>query len=138
MGGMARLAFALLAFTLTGCGASDASSQRSHLPALATSSKGTYLLEATTPDGADLERGLDVVDVRVARASDGMPAAHLTIAVKPWMPAMGHGAPPANGIEQGAGHYRVASLSLYMPGLWQLRTTLSPGDEDAVLELEVR
>jgi hypothetical protein len=133
-------ALALLACSSVACssGGADDTSAQAGLPAVATSSKGTFVLAATTLDGAAPERGLTVLDLRVARAADGAPAPHLQITVKPWMPAMGHGAPPAHVVEESAGRYRVESLSLYMPGLWQLRTTLSPGDEEAVLELDVR
>jgi hypothetical protein len=50
----------------------------------------------------------------------------LDIAATPWMPVMGHGAPvmPVASAD-GEGKYALRNVSMYMPGLWELRTTFS-------------
>lgn len=55
------------------------------------------------------------------------------------MPAMGHGSPyDGEAVEVGDGHYRFQDVSLFMAGVWELRVTLNPGGEDAVLAFDVR
>lgn len=57
----------------------------------------------------------------------GAPVTGLSLSVLPWMPVMGHGTsvvPSSN--ETAAGVYTIDNLYLFMPGLWALRTTISP------------
>jgi hypothetical protein len=56
----------------------------------------------------------------------------LGLAVVPWMPDMGHGASTEPAVEaKGDGRYVVSRLSLFMPGRWELRTTISGLVEDS-------
>lgn len=138
--GMRCLA-AIVPFALAagGCGHHGNDEYEVPYPAVALSSGGTFHLEATTPDGEPLVRGVHAFDLVVERADDGAPATGLAIAVKPWMPAMGHGSPyDGDALEVSAGAYRIENVSFFMAGLWELRLTLEPTDEHATLAFEVR
>jgi hypothetical protein len=77
------------------------------------------------------ERGTNDVELTITGAADGLARDGLALGIKPWMPAMGHGssivpiiAPKMNG------KYLVSNVDLFMPGLWQLRLTISGQAED--------
>jgi hypothetical protein len=73
---------------------------------------------------------LTTVDVRDAAQE---PASGLSLAVVPWMPSHGHGTSVVPAVEETApGIYVVTRLNLFMPGEWQLRTTISGPIDDAV------
>jgi hypothetical protein len=64
---------------------------------------------------------------------DGTPRDDLTVAVSPWMPAMNHGSSAIPTVmPEGHGKYLVTEVYLFMPGLWQLRTSFSGGVTDHV------
>lgn len=70
-------------------------------------------------------RGLLSVQYRITSAT-GTPLDGLTLAVIPWMPAMGHGASTVPTVEaKGNGLYVLNDVNLYMAGLWELRTRIS-------------
>lgn len=85
-------------------------------------------------------RGTNDVELTINGSTDGAPVDGLTIGVKPWMPTMGHGtsivptiAPEMNG------KYLVSGVDLYMPGLWQLRLTISgPTQDNAAPAFEIQ
>lgn len=64
----------------------------------------------------------------------GVPVDGLTVETQPWMPAHGHGAstPPAVA-PLGAGRYWAMPINFYMPGRWELRTTLAGEVTDRVV-----
>jgi hypothetical protein len=70
-------------------------------------------------------RGANHVELTVTSASDGTPRDDLTIDVQPWMPAMNHGSSSPTVTPEGGGKYLVSDVYLYMPGTWELRTTIS-------------
>jgi hypothetical protein len=70
-------------------------------------------------------RGTIAAQLVVTDAADGTPRDGLDIAIRPWMPAMNHGAIAPTVTPQGNGTYLVTDLDLYMPGHWQLRTNIS-------------
>jgi hypothetical protein len=77
--------------------------------------------------------GDDGVELIVTDATTGDPVEGLTLAVTPWMPAMGHGTcciPTFT--NKGKGHYVSTDVSLFMPGEWQLRTQFSGKVSDFV------
>ncbi len=77
--------------------------------------------------------GLESLELIVTDASTGAPIDGLSIAMTPWMPAMGHGADTTPVVTAfGQGRYVVAELSLFMPGQWQLRTQFSGPVTDSV------
>jgi len=116
---------------------------------------------ASTPDGgfggafatADGEAGLVKVEVRTDTAPQrGRVLAHLTVldaksrapidganvVVVPFMPAMGHGSHTPMVTAKGNGVYDV-DAELYMPGRWELRTTVSgPMSDRAVPSIDVK
>jgi hypothetical protein len=70
-------------------------------------------------------RGTNEVQLTVTQASDGAPVDGLTLDVEPWMPAMDHGTSTPTVTPQGGGVYLVTEVYLYMPGVWELRTSIS-------------
>jgi hypothetical protein len=76
-------------------------------------------------------RGTNDIELTIAGTPDGGLLDGLTLGVKPWMPAMGHGTsivptvtPELNG------KYLISGVDLFMPGLWQLRLTIAGSSED--------
>jgi len=78
-------------------------------------------------------RGTNLVEFTVKDTVDGSPRAGLSIAMTPWMPSMNHGssAIPTATPETG-GKYLVTDVDLFMPGLWELRTSFSGPAKDYV------
>ena len=82
------------------------------------------------------------VEYRVTAAGGGRcrsrrrrrrPVDGLAITVLPWMPDMGHGASVTPTVTAaGGGRYVVENVELFMPGKWELRTTLAGPSEDSV------
>jgi hypothetical protein len=104
---------------------------------------GTVYLTATSASGAlrvDMRTwpqppamGTNALELTVTDAADGAPRDDLTVAVSPWMPAMNHGSSAIPTVTpQGHGKYLVTEVYLFMPGLWQLRTSFSGGVTDHV------
>ncbi len=59
----------------------------------------------------------------------GAPQSGLTLDTTPWMPAMGHGASVTPSVsETSPGTYVVEDVDLFMPGTWELRTTIADAD----------
>ena len=128
-----------VAFLASACGGTSAGTEGLPYPATAVSSDGSYLLEASTLEGAPIVRGVHTFDITVRQASDGEAVTGLTLTVKPWMPSMGHGAPyDGSVVELAKGAYRAEGVSLFMAGVWELRTTIEPGSEHATLSFDVR
>jgi hypothetical protein len=81
--------------------------------------------------------GNDDVQLTITDPS-GSPLDGLTVAVKPWMPAHGHGTSETTVTAQGGGKYLVTDVYLYMSGVWQLQITVSgPVSDYAAPELEL-
>lgn len=123
---------------------SSSSSLRSSLllfVAACTSGGGTPVF-GTTPM-AQLTGDAGIVHVAVYSAPDpvargndefryvitdagGAPVDGLSLAVTPWMPAMGHGASTTPAVTaEGQGKYLVSNVVLVMAGDWQLRTQVT-------------
>lgn len=123
---------------LVGCGG-DGEASALPYPAIAVSRSGRLALEATTSSGVPLVRGVHTFDLQVERTEDGQPASGLTLEVTPWMPAMGHGSPyDGQVVELEPGRYQVADVSLFMAGVWELRTAIGPEEDHATLAFDVR
>ena len=98
----------------------------------ATGSAGNLTVEVRTSPSPPARGAISVQyvvrDARTAMALDG-----LAVTVKPFMPAMGHGASVLPTVEaQGAGVYVVHQVELFMPGYWELRTALRGAGSDDV------
>jgi hypothetical protein len=76
-------------------------------------------------------RGTNEVQLTIRSMADGMPVDGLHVAVKPWMPAMNHGTSLLPSVTPlGGGKYLITDLDLFMPGLWQLRLTITGASAD--------
>lgn len=78
-------------------------------------------------------QGEDTFEMAITN-SQGVPVTGLTLAVVPWMPAMGHGTSITPTVsESPPGTYVVGDVDLFMAGVWQLRTAISgPMTDDVV------
>jgi hypothetical protein len=85
-------------------------------------------------------RGANAFDVEVRRISDGAALDGLELTITPWMPVMGHGTSARPVVSDiGSGHYLAENIYLFMPGLWELRISLSgPLRDDAAPSFEIR
>jgi hypothetical protein len=107
--------------------------------ATVTTESGTLRIAVRTAPAQPPPRGVITVEYTITdpsgRALDG-----LDVSVTPWMPEMGHGASVEPAIEPlGEGRYRVSNLALYMPGRWELRTSIAGEVTDhVVVALDVR
>jgi len=83
------------------------------------------VIEVRTAPDQPPERGVDAVQL-VVKDSSGTPQDGLQIAATLWMPAMGHGSSVDPTVTaRGKGTYVLDNVYLYMPGLWELRTSFS-------------
>jgi hypothetical protein len=99
---------------------------------LAMTSTGGLRVEVRTAPDQPPTVGVSQVQYRV---TDGSGAARddLTLDVVPWMPSMGHGAsvrPQATA--SGGGAYVLTDVDFFMPGHWELRTTVGGAVTDTV------
>jgi YtkA-like len=75
--------------------------------------------------------GLLKAQLTITTSQGDTPMDGLTLQVVPWMPEMHHGADVAPTVmAEGGGKYLVSNLYLYMPGLWELKTTISGAKTD--------
>ncbi len=104
----------------------------------ATSASGALRLELRTLPAQPPPRGLVTVEYTV-RDAEGRPRDDLEMKITPWMPAMGHGTRTSFSVEpQGEGRYVASRLGLFMPGRWELRTTIdSPVSDSATVILQI-
>lgn len=87
-------------------------------------------IEVRTAPEQPPARGLTDVELVVSDA-DGKPVDGLDLGVQPWMPQMGHGASTKPTIEaMGGGHYVISNVAFFMPGQWELRTTIAGSMND--------
>jgi hypothetical protein len=77
-------------------------------------------------------RGINALRLVVTKAADGSPATGLSFDVVPWMPAMGHGSSVKPTLRAGGepGVYTIDDVNLFMPGLWEIRATISGSSSD--------
>jgi hypothetical protein len=107
--------------------------------AVATSASGALLIEARTPDGEPPGRGVNAFDIGVVRTDTGESFDGLDLSLTPWMPAMGHGTVVRPVVAAlGGGHYRADNVYLFMPGLWELRLSITgPLEDDAAPRFQI-
>jgi hypothetical protein len=133
------LASALALAGVLGCSADPGNSAPGSFPATAFASlksdTGDLTIEVRTAPDQPPVRGLDEVEYRITIASSPAhpPAEGLSLGVVPWMTAMGHGASVAPTVtDDGGGRYVISDLELFMPGEWELRTTIAGASDDGV------
>jgi len=91
-----------------------------------TSSSGRLRLDVRTAPEQPPSRGMQTIQLVIYDAATGAPETGLTLGVLPWMPAMGHGAPVTPNVSEGPpGTYVVGDVDFFMPGTWELRTSIS-------------
>ncbi|APR83020.1 Hypothetical protein A7982_08369 [Minicystis rosea] len=100
-----------------------------------TSDEGAVTIEVRTAPTQPPTRGRVSVELTVT----GGPAEGLDLDVLPWMPDMGHGASTEPTImPMGGGRYLVTGVNLFMPGRWELRTSISGAVTDrAVVPFQI-
>ena len=90
-----------------------------------SSDGGKLTIEVRTGPSQPPGRGKTDVQL-IVRDAKGELVDGLALEATPWMPVMGHGTPvvPVPSME-GTGTYALRNVSMYMAGLWELRTTFS-------------
>ena len=120
-------AFALVC-ALAGVGCGDAGSD--DLGALEAQSgpfDGDIALDSDAPEVGDHDAELRLVDA----TSQALAGAEVTVV--PFMPAHGHGSNVVQATETEPGTYLAEQLSLFMPGVWELRIRVVDGDAEGRL-----
>jgi hypothetical protein len=103
-------------------------------PMLTVVSQSAVLSVAVRTAPQPPTRGDQSAEYVITDAKTGAPVSGLTLSVVPWMPAMLHGTSVVPVVrETKPGVYVISNVDLFMPGLWELRTTItgSGGDADA-------
>lgn len=119
-----------LALGLAGCAAPESQGGAAFASApyaTITSDAGLVTFEVRTGPAQPPSRGVVRLEYTVVRgAEDG-----LDLDVEPWMPAMGHGATVEPTVEaEGEGRYVVSGVQLFMPGEWEISTSISGAVND--------
>lgn len=129
----AAFATVLLACSGGSSGGSATQSPYSGAPVATAASKSGALsvavrLSQQPPYAGDLDAELTITET-----SGNTPVDGLTLAVVPWMPQMKHGTSvKPTSTAEGGGKYLVSGLYLFMPGIWELQTTLTGAKTDSV------
>lgn len=133
--GWSGIAIACLA--ACGGGGSEPSGAPDAFPSAAfatvVGARGAIQAEVRTSPTQPPTHGVLSVELTLRDAASGAPLDGLTVDVQPWMTAMGHGSsvkPTVTG--GGAGHYVATNVNLFMPGRWELRTTVTGAVEDTL------
>jgi hypothetical protein len=122
---IAARSFAVVLASLAAACSGGAGSGEQVFPLQLESKSGTLHVEVHTSPEPPV-RGSITAELTITNAADGSPADGLALAVKPWMPAMNHGTSVTPTVmAEGGGKYLVGNLYLFMPGLWEIRTTFS-------------
>jgi hypothetical protein len=138
----AGLALSLFVLGCTGessgsAGGGGATFPDAPLATLKSDQGGISIAVRTSPEQPP---GRGLIDVElVATDANGAPLDGLELGVQPWMPEMGHGASTKPKIEaKGGGHYVVSDVALFMPGRWELRTSIAgPVNDSATVDLQI-
>jgi hypothetical protein len=97
------------------------------------SASGDLRIEVRTSPSQPPTGGLQAVQLVIANATTASPATGLALGVLPWMPAMGHGASLVPTVaESPGGTYVVSDVDFFMPGTWELRTSIAGAVSDHV------
>ena len=128
------LSVALLAAACSGGGSGDPGPVAAEPASTVISDSGIYQISVHSAPDAQPTRGVNTLRMVVTRANDGAAAAGLELDVVLWMPAMGHGASvkPSVHAEAEPGVFTVTNVNLFMPGLWEIRTTIGGTASDHV------
>jgi hypothetical protein len=95
--------------------------------AVVTSDTGLHVEVRTAPTQPP-PRGVCSVELTITDSS-GAPRDGLALAIVPWMPSHDHGASVVPSVvAEGGGRYVASNVDLFMPGRWELRTTIDTKD----------
>jgi hypothetical protein len=132
----------VLALALCGCGTSPSPSTLDFptdpLLSGVPSTQGALRFDVWTAPDQPPTRGTISVKLRATATADGAPVDGLVLDVVPEMPSMGHGTPLVPQVsETGHGTYVATNVNVFMPGRWDLLTTITPasGTADAAAGL---
>jgi YtkA-like len=121
---LARLSVALSFSLLAACSSATTGPSSGSL-VTTTSATGALLIDVTTSPQPPVQ-GMNVATLVVTDSATHAPVDGLSLAVVPWMPAMGHGTSLVPTVDaMGHGKYEVSNLSLFMAGEWELRLTIT-------------
>ena len=126
------VAFAM-ATAIGGCssGSSQESTALGATPLMTVMSQSGDLEIAVRTAPQPPVRGTNNIELTITGATDGAPRDGLALAVKPWMPAMGHGTSIVPTIAaETDGKYLISNVDLFMAGLWEIRLTIPGTPED--------
>jgi YtkA-like len=128
-----RVAGAICLAGSLGCSSGTGPSAEFPPAALSTvmTDSGTMRVEVRTSPQPPTRGGIDA-ELTITDVASGAPRDGLALQVRPWMPAMNHGAIMATVTPEGDGKYLVTEVDLFMAGLWELRTTISGSVTDHV------
>ena len=102
---------------------------------VASKSGNLTITMTSTPHDVPV-RGKNQLKFEIREAETAVEVDGLELEMVPFMPAMGHGGPTLPAITPlGEGRYLFDDVSLPMPGLWELRTTISGSHSDSVVPL---
>jgi hypothetical protein len=124
-----RIPFALAITFLGACSSADAAdgANASFPPDAITTvptDDGTLVVAVRTSPSQPPPRGTCTVELTITDAA-GAPKDGLALDVVPWMPSHGHGASTKPAVlAKGGGNYVVTDVNFFMPGEWELRTTI--------------
>jgi len=116
------------------CGSGDAATSAGFPrdPYVVATSDSGLRVEVRTSPTQPPPRGTCALELSISDASG--PRDGLSIAIVPWMPSHGHGASVVPSVsDAGAGKYVVSDVDLFMPGRWELRTTIAGNVTDHVV-----
>lgn len=89
---------------------------------------GALAVAVRTSPSQPPPRGTCAVELTITDAS-GAPKDGLALDVVPWMPSHGHGASTKPSIvAKGGGRYVLTDVNFFMPGEWELRTTIGASE----------
>lgn len=127
----------VLAFTLLGCSAAGAVEPKSGGTVLSESGALSVTWDCVSADAP--ARGRNRFELLIESTETDAPVDGLSLAMTPFMPAMGHGSSTVPSVRAlGDGKYDVSDVVLAMPGQWELRTSISGEESDyAVPRVEI-
>ena len=82
-------------------------------------------------------RGVNKIEYTLSSTSSSLDG--LTLTVVPWMPSHGHGTSVKPTIQDlGGGKFEIDDVLFFMPGTWELRTTIEPTGDHAAPSFEIQ
>jgi hypothetical protein len=112
---------------IVACGSGDDGEELGVLRTQSGPFDGEITLDSDSPAVGDHEADLTLVD------GAGDPLEGAEVQVTPFMPAHGHGSNEVDATESKSGRYVAKALSLFMPGVWELRVHVVQGDAEGQL-----